>query len=392
MWILGGITIFLLTFVSTLAISACNYTLRASADGSGLGLFATTDIEPFDILEVSIGIPIPIRAILWNKLIYYVEGLNGTHALLALGVGMMLNHAPKNHASVRKVMSFQDGIRKFREPYQSSIDFIHEFTSYVAPGEQLLVDYGDDWFDERKIPHINLAVEETTHHSDIPTVCAEDWTAVTFDNTVIAARDIPANTVIEISRALLLPVTEALLTSGPLEEMLWWHRDSERLRTSIDITRHPDSPYLVPELGETHRHYAMLLSGRGALYSPASSSICSSPNDTQTSLNSTSSVTGNVRFAWYSIPQEVHQSAESVEGAKVSCRDVMQVSVMTSVFIPAGDVIRIQGSCLDPSTGRRFLLDNTAITQCLTLLETDPSEVTEEIEEVSQVLLESPEL
>lgn len=90
--------------------------------------------------------------------------------------------------------------------------------------------------------------------------CPNEWTSL--QQTLLAARAIPKDTVIETSRALLLPITSLLLSSGPLEELLWWPSNA----TVTDLSRYRGSYGVHPY--STAVDYAVLLTGRGPFYGP----------------------------------------------------------------------------------------------------------------------------
>jgi hypothetical protein len=346
--------------VVTLVYSSCEYRLERSPS-SGMGLFATREIEPFEILEKSIGVPIPIRVILWNQLIHYVEGLNGTHALLALGVGMMLNHAHRMSANVRKVQLYTDGQIQFRSPYQSSIDLIHEYQAYIDPGEQLLVDYGDGWFEDHHIPYMDLTtsklpsiiatatttttttLEHTSH--EIFAGCIDFWTK--FESgKLVASRFIPEGTVIELVRGLLIPITTALLTSGPLEELVWWPSISHEylsLPATKKIDQYPPSPYDLYPYGHDD-YYVILFSGKAAFYSPVNKDDLVEEEEEEMA---------NIRYQWISTNSADHTTQTSAESAerevtplktsqdRILCEDLILMQFVASRNIMAGEILTV---------------------------------------------------
>lgn len=293
----------------------------------GLLVKAMVPFEPFDLLERSIGIPIPISSILWSELINYMEGYNATHGILALGIGMLLNHNNQFAANVRKIPLYEPGLRKFREPFEPSIDFLHEITSYVEVEEQLTVDYGDDWFTLRNMTQvpINDNPESLTTQSLVE--CPSSFTHLTREGKIVATTFLAAGTVIEISRAILIPVTPALLSSGPLEEMLWW---SDTKDESINVAepsdlfldRYPTSPSDVLPYSHGVEH-AMLLSGHGALYKALP---CSSFSSASTNIQP------NVEYAWF-------------EANGNTCNNLMLMSFKALRDILEGDEIVVSDIC-----------------------------------------------
>jgi hypothetical protein len=331
-------------------------------------------VEPFEVLERSLGIPIPMRAVLFNPLVHYVEGLNGTHALLALGAGMLLNHAPRHAANVRKVMLYADGLWRFRAPFQRSIDFLHEYSAYVAEGDEFLVDYGDDWFEDRGLSAAPLEPERRAASVAVAadgrlspsgdddgddgdddgtdaqeerwlraTGCGDFWMAVDASRgAVVARRDVAAGTALETSRALLLPLTGPLLTSGPLEEVVWWL--SEEPRDVGAALQHPPSPYAVPPFGALQREHALLLSGKSALL--GASVDCSDSNEQ-------ADAAANVQLRFVGPPVCGHRMAVQT----VAVRDVR-----------AGEELRV-AACRRQDSHRKLLRGRAAegLAHCLSV-------------------------
>lgn len=107
----------------------CELTMRSSA--LGFGLYAGREWSE-GILETAIGVPVPLAAIFGTQLINYVEGLNDTHCLLALGQTLLVNHISNfGSDNVRKFMSNQEPLFRFREPYGWSIDISYEMRTTV---------------------------------------------------------------------------------------------------------------------------------------------------------------------------------------------------------------------------------------------------------------------
>lgn len=84
---------------------------------------------------------------------------------------------------------------------------------------------------------------------------------------LLAAQFIAAGTIIEVSRAILLPISAPLLEAGPLCELLWWPSMYIATKPPADLSVHHGT-YNVEPWSENHS-YALLLSGRGMLYGAA---------------------------------------------------------------------------------------------------------------------------
>lgn len=335
-----------MTFPSIIiAVRLCNIERH---DDVGLLVKALVPFEPFDLLERSVGIPIPINAILWSELINYMEGYNATHGILALGIGMLLNHNDQFVANVRKVPLYEPGLRKFREPYESSIDFLHEITSYMEIGEQLTVDYGEDWFVLRNMTQMPIVDEiQSTTQSLID--CPSSFTHLTRDGRIVATIFILEGTVIEISRAILIPVTHAVLSSGPLEEMLWWYNTNDESiniaePSDLFLNKYPTSPSeVLPYLNRVE--HAMLLSGHGALYKALP---CSTTTSNEVNLP-------NVEYAWF---EETDDS--------VTCDNLMLMSFKALRDIPEDEEIIVANICHpEDGKGYRKQVKNPKVIACL---------------------------
>ncbi|RYH20888.1 hypothetical protein EON65_22165 [archaeon] len=113
-------------------VENCEIVTRSTVDGE-LSLFAGREWgESSEILEVAIGIPVKMDAIFGNLLINYVEGLNDSHALLALGQGMLLNHVnDRSQETVRKIMSPYSPLYEFKSHSGYSVDIAYELRGYV---------------------------------------------------------------------------------------------------------------------------------------------------------------------------------------------------------------------------------------------------------------------
>lgn len=108
----------------------CAIVTKASPE-RGLGLFAGQEWLR-GTLEVAIGVPVPMNVMFGTALVNYVEGLNDTHCLLAVGQTMLVNHATSDRQeNVRKFLSFADPLYQFENPSVSSIDILYDIRTTV---------------------------------------------------------------------------------------------------------------------------------------------------------------------------------------------------------------------------------------------------------------------
>lgn len=113
-----------------------------------------------------------------------------------------------------------------------------------------------------------------------------------------ANKKIAQGSVIETSRAIFLPITPSLMQSGPLVEFLWWPADmrdnssfiaSSSVSDGVRSALQENGAYFVAPY-DGSLSYAVLLSGRGALYSTAHKSDKSAPTSADT--------LPNAQYAW----------------------------------------------------------------------------------------------
>lgn len=284
----------------------CNLILR-DMPGKGLGVFAGKDWLPDQRMELAIGIPVPYEGIYWTKLIDYCEGYNDTHALLTLGYSMLYNHIPHSEQTmIQKHMSNNDGVVRFFSSQERSTDVYFEPNSVIFAGDQIYSHYGEDWFADRGMeelegdaPANSITLDRETSEEDVVAAqnhpfnlpgCAQQMTY--FKKGVLyAAVNIAAGEFIEVVRALLIPHW-AVEYTGAMGEFLWRKYQNASDPLGVDVTGGGSavsgdasakpvlstqelyarfgSPYIVTPYNRTVTEYAVLLTGRGALYSASS--------------------------------------------------------------------------------------------------------------------------
>ena len=335
----------------------CDYTIRPTGRGGGLGLFATRDLPMNHALEIGIGIPFPLPVLYWNELLNYAEGFNETHALLPLGNGILLNHhVYRSEVNVVKLPSAYPSQR------EESVDVIYEYTQDIAEGSQLLVDYGEGWFEDRNMQALDMletlregsssgdsplekeAIIDLPGNSGLPCLtdriptCPHEMTRLS-KSELYARVDIPQGTVIEISRAILFPVSRALLKAGLLEGLVWWLTSPDALRSFhspeygfLEHFQKSSSPYVIAPLNQSIP-YAMIMSGRGPFYT-----------------NGGSLTEGNVGFEWFD-----WTTSSSSSSSNISCQNLMTIAIRSNRNIKTGEklVVSFERGSLDSS--RRFL-------------------------------------
>jgi hypothetical protein len=318
------------------------------------------------------------------------------------------HHNTQNYVNTWKVMSPHPSVLQFRSPYQSSIDLLYEYTSDIRAGQQLFIDYGFDWFEERSLSYTRLqefysdqnfekvfgiskespsaGLIATTSSSslvgkqdskkkdwkllrDVQKVTqALGWPVCNYQYStyrqgeLIANVDIPMDTIIEVSRALLIPVTRSLLLSGPLEEVLWWAMDvdvkhSEKIDSMIQqisdkTIRRPANPYQVEPFdphGESK--YALLLTGRGPFYGLHGPAYHLYDDPITSNERYEAQTKGNVHIEFYSL------SNEGLLDDASQCSTQMLVTIKAIRDIAAGEKLALN-YVLDKESGRRFIGEN----------------------------------
>lgn len=365
--------------------SLCDYRIRPTAEG-GVGLFAVRELQENFALEIGIGIPLPMPVIFWNELLNYAEGFNETHALIPLGNGILLNHhLYLREINVQKLPSgYAPQMTFSQNPLSQSSDILYEYMQQVAKGSQLLVDYGHDWFEDRNQQAVDLLHTpsnsiprdsevglqgDTERLSDnnvfnqlLPT-CPHQWTRLT-NNEVYAAADIPQGTIIELTRAILFPVSRALLTSGPLESVIWWLTSPTMLLEEeqssggfVERFQRVSTPYVIAPFNRT-LPYAMLLSGRGPFYGDKSSAAVSRGDE---SVSLMDKVDGNVEMKWWQWGKPPHGNGGEVD-VLPECNNLMMAIIVATRTIEKGEKLSLSFT-RDIKRQRRYL-DSDLISRC----------------------------
>jgi hypothetical protein len=308
----------------------CNYYLKHHKE-IGLAVYSSIIANSFDVFDIGIGLPVPLPILydktinpLENDLINYVEELNSTHALLTLGLGMLLNHHPNpTKVNIRKYLNNEEELDgdagsesieaskclfHFPSTQEPSIDIRYEYSAGISPGDQLFIHYGEEWFQERSIsmngmmkyltdqPEEGNEEENSSISSSLVlSGCVQHFATLQKVGTLVARRNITEGTVIETSRVIYLPATETLLNyHGPLSDVIWWTNElSSSVTTEKEVS-------LAGEISSSTNNFrgGILLSGYGPFYG---------------AVNEQQTTSGNIRIEWERAPAE-----ERVEKKKPS--------------------------------------------------------------------------
>lgn len=327
-------------------VETCDLLIKYIDEFYGIGIYAGKDfVTGIDPIQTCIGIPVPLRTVYKSELINYLEWYNETHGLAVLGVGMLYNHIKSNnHVLVRKfpLSDVSNGIYQFRNPAyisEASSDLCYESNGYIEIGEQIFSNYGSDWFEYRQQtelepsksdnkndifyqPNIYTSRSSSSHisrsnlgrTSTVLPGCSTKYTFYDKDKQrLIAMNNIPKGTIIEVSRALLLP--ELPFTAyGALTEFLWW-KPRDKSDISIDDSGEIDSQSWKGSYDieyEDDTSYVVLLTGSGALYHSKQVDP-----DHSSCGNSCVGPDVNVLYDWWSL--DAHLTSSASDDTRSDC-------------------------------------------------------------------------
>ena len=230
----------------------------------GISLYAGVPFHDGDIVDSAYALPVHADALVEDYfgqviLTDYLEEHNKTHDLADFGYNMMFNHAPSFYGLSLE----QEIVRNYSDTYFGDTQEIHFISKRdILVGDQMFIDYGDEWFTSRKFEEIipefypdkrYLHIEDIHHFKGRIPGCMTKYTNIFFDGSyfgIEAARDIKKGTVIEVSRALFLPKAK-MDKAWNLKRVLW---------------QKPISPDQAAPVNDSR--YSLLVLGRGTLYSP----------------------------------------------------------------------------------------------------------------------------
>lgn len=347
---IGLIFLYYLSYSDSKALLSCPYLFEYRSD-TGFNIKSNYVFESFDTFETNIAIPIPYNVLYCTEFVNYVEGYNGSHGLLPTGIAVLLNHPiDQNKANLRKWMSTQTNQWIFEYSNEPSIDILFEFMSYVDPGEDLLIDYGEDWFDNREINPITLplnSIEESSISMITLNTCPMKYIEIK-ENKLIAKRNIPAGITLEITRALLIPITQSLITSYPLQETLWFGRNYTIHEDSM-----LDNEYCSPMKAlpyDSLLDYTMFVTGFGSFYGV-----------TSVKHKETHEITwkqsANVEYNWLFLEETQDHQVNN-------CSTSMILTIKSKTMIMMGEEL-IAELLYDENTGRKHILSDNLSLSCL---------------------------
>eukprot|EP01038_Epipyxis_sp_PR26KG_P013403 gene13403-17971_t len=269
----------------------CDLVLRILPN-IGIGVYTGKLLTANQVIQNGIGIPVPIEVLYHSILINYAEGYNDTHCLLVLGHSMLYNHLSSNdHNSMAMIRKFPVdygldqndhtsdmiyGKYKFYYDYDGfSHDISFEMNGFIEPGYQLFSFYGEGWFQDRNLheysvnellnydnQYIRISdnLKEPNHSNnnnnnrnnnnnlDNSSILPGCGTLLTYikNNVLYAAKNMKRDTIIEVSRALLVPISYELLSHAntAFNEIVWWSNNNSILKYYDNDSIDQPLPYM----------------------------------------------------------------------------------------------------------------------------------------------------
>ena len=313
----------------------------------GVGLYAGRAYAADEIIEQSLGIPVPSSVHRSNILDNYVEGYPlADWNLVTLGYAMVYNHGPAPFHMLSKYMddSIVESISHLDISEEHSSTVVTYFANRnISRGDQILNNYGETWFVGPSRPvEVNPCADTSDRrcHVDIASAvvlpgCPMKFT--TLSKAKLYARQIiRAGTIIEVSRALVLPVAQMSGSRG-LQSLLWYFAKS-----SGDADEELAFQLLKRGVRLTYTNFA------ATMESQSSAEISNDGELTTTAIpligNNALLLLGYGSFFSPSEDANVVFSRFRLEGEEISsCKEksAMLVSFTATRDIPAGELLTV---------------------------------------------------
>ena len=222
----------------------CDLQMKKHSKLDGVGIFAGRDYKKGEVVERCITITLPNDKSSSVLLENYIYSHADDSFDIVLGYGAMYNH--RNNNSLRVEASLNPSPRI---GFSSRNDTIYDFyviANYdIMKGEEMFTSYGDqNWFEDHRITYIDNSLDGIVANTDVELNqdilmpgCPMSKTEI-INGKVYATQFIEAREVIEISRAIFVPISTG--DDNVLESYLWY--------------------------SEYSNEKALLLLGQGALY------------------------------------------------------------------------------------------------------------------------------
>ena len=236
---LAAVLILLLSTAS--CFKDCDLLLKKHTNIHGIGVYANRNFNRGEVVERCIAILIPSNR---NSPILdeYVYGHRHSYVDVVLGYGMIYNH----HSNESLHMHSSEAFSIRTDQSNRVFDFVLTALYDIKKGDEIFTSYGTGdgktWFDERGMTYVNvknsaqppsLSLLED-HEFSLPG-CPLSKTEV-FQGHVYATQYILEGEVVEVSRALMLPVSTG--DDNDLQRYLWYSNHSGSLNSSILVLGH----------------------------------------------------------------------------------------------------------------------------------------------------------
>lgn len=316
----------------------CDLQMKKHSKLDGVGIFAGRDYKKGEVVERCITITLPNDKSSSVLLENYIYSHADDSFDIVLGYGAIYNHRNNNSLKVQASLNPSPRIG-----YSSNNETIYDFyvtANYdIMKGEEMFTSYGDQkWFEDRNEIYIDdtldiidmntNALESVHQQSVLMPGCPMSKTEI-INGKVYATQFIEVREVIEISRAIFVPITSG--DDNALESYLWYSEHSNE--------------------------NALLLLGQGALYNTL-------PMDQLED--------SNLDYVWYDINQ--HSIKDSTGNStmiddttvkkvdSISCEASMLVEIKARRHIFPNEELTIALNTY--GTKRRYVLDHWLINNC----------------------------
>jgi len=293
----------------------------------GVGIFAGRDYKQGEVVERSITITLPAEK---NTpiLSHYVFSHENNTLDLVLGYAMIYNHRNNNSLTVQAQLSPSPRVG-LPAPSNNINDFLVVANYDIMKGQEMFTSYGDEqWFIENEIDFIDHSIDSTgsaiADQSIIMPGCPMSKTEI-INGKVYATQFIAAREVIEISRALFVPIDTG--DGNDLESYLWY--------------------------SEYSNERALLLLGQGALYN---------------TLPREQLEESTVDYTWYDLDQLDANETRNINGTNtkdknIICGDSMLVELKARRDILPNEELTVALNIYE-NTKRRFVLPHWLELNC----------------------------
>ena len=202
----------------TTSFKDCDLVLNKHGTIHGIGVYANRNFNRGEVVERCIAVTIPSDR---NSPILdeYIYGHRDEFIDILLGYGMIYNHHSNETLHVHSTESLS--IRT--EQSNMVFDFVLTALYDIKKGDEIFSSYGAAWFDQRGISYVSVEnTWQSSNHQERRSAlpgCSLSMTEV-FRGHVYATQYILAGAIVEVARALLLPISTG--DDNDLQKYLWY--------------------------------------------------------------------------------------------------------------------------------------------------------------------------